>query len=368
MSEEIREAVQIIEVAYDGIEISMKVGSGGIAAMQKAIDFLKGMLDYEKNLGRTSMRKLLMRGGDLQVLQFDNSEIGKVKRLAKKYGILYSMMPNINKNQTEIIFHSEAVPRINVMHQKMKLGQISTFDDYVKKSDADGKNKLLDFFQKQKEGNEKFQSEEAEKAGEIMQGLIEKVGLYAVENKSVSVDSIKNEFEIGNDDAKEIIGKLVTIGAIEKSENKYEAVMDRDSFKKRIKSYRSIAERIQAVSMSKNRNLTDITISKTLIKEESTVAVKTRVPGTWGENVRYVWIRKENIMEINNGKTLLTFLDSEKEYKLYDKNNRVAETVKGSTLYSKHYDSVEAAVRKRYEKMSAEKSVSKIMEEQGRGK
>ena len=43
MAEEIQEAVQIIRVAYDGIEIAMKVGSGGIAAMQKAIDFLKGM-------------------------------------------------------------------------------------------------------------------------------------------------------------------------------------------------------------------------------------------------------------------------------------------------------------------------------------
>ncbi|RGY80080.1 hypothetical protein DXA21_22395 [Parabacteroides distasonis] len=73
-------------------------------------------------------------------------------------------------------------------------------------------------------------------------------------------------------------------------------------------------------------------------------------------------------MEIHNGKTLLTFLDAEKEYKLYDGNNRVVETVKGSTLYSKHYDSVEAAVRKRYEKMTAEKTVSKIMDEQGRGR
>ena len=45
-----------------GIEIAMKVGSGGIAAMQKAIDFLKGMLDYEKSLGKTSMRKLLIKG------------------------------------------------------------------------------------------------------------------------------------------------------------------------------------------------------------------------------------------------------------------------------------------------------------------
>lgn len=54
MAEEIQEAVQIIRVAYDGIEIAMKVGSGGIAAMQKAIDFLKGMLDYEGFTDRTA--------------------------------------------------------------------------------------------------------------------------------------------------------------------------------------------------------------------------------------------------------------------------------------------------------------------------
>lgn len=71
MAEEIQEAVQIIRVAYDGIEIAMKVGSGGIAAMQKAIDFLKGMLDYEKSLGKTSMRKLILKGGDLQVFMVE---------------------------------------------------------------------------------------------------------------------------------------------------------------------------------------------------------------------------------------------------------------------------------------------------------
>ena len=84
MSEEIREAVQIIEVAYDGIEIAMKVGSGGIAAMQKAINFLKGMLDYEKSLGKTSMRKLLMKGGDLQVLEFATDDMKKVEKFKDK--------------------------------------------------------------------------------------------------------------------------------------------------------------------------------------------------------------------------------------------------------------------------------------------
>lgn len=66
MAEEIQEAVQITGVAYDGIEIAMKAGSGGIGGMQKAIDVLKGMLDYEKSLGKTSMKKLLMKGGDFR--------------------------------------------------------------------------------------------------------------------------------------------------------------------------------------------------------------------------------------------------------------------------------------------------------------
>ena len=121
MAEEIQEAVQIIRVAYDGIEIAMKVGSGGIAAMQKAIDFLKGMLDYEKSLGKTSMRKLLLKGGDLQVLQFNTEDMKKVEKMAKKYGILYSVLPDCNRKDglSEVIFHTEAVPRVNMMHKRM---------------------------------------------------------------------------------------------------------------------------------------------------------------------------------------------------------------------------------------------------------
>ena len=87
MAEEIQEAVQIIRVAYDGIEIAMKVGSGGIAAMQKALEVLTGLLDYEKSLGRTSMRKLLLKGGDLQVFQFQTEDMKQVQKMAKKYGI-----------------------------------------------------------------------------------------------------------------------------------------------------------------------------------------------------------------------------------------------------------------------------------------
>ncbi|MGB4659915.1 MAG: PcfB family protein [Mobilitalea sp.] len=361
MAEEIQEAVQIIRVAYDGIEIAMKVGNGGINAMQKAIDFLKGMLDYEKQLGRTSMRKLLMKGGDLQVLQFQTEDMNKVEKMAKKYGILYSVLPDINKadGMSEVIFHTEAVPRVNMMIQKLKFGRIATFDDYLKNGDEKALGKLVDFLKKQ-QGNEVLHTEEGEKINATIDGLIEKVGLFAIEKHSISVDSIKENFHIENDQAETVIKRLETIGFLgaKNMDGQHKVIMDKEAFSNRIRGYQDLAERMRAVSASKNLNLSDVTISKTLIVEENDLAIKTRVPGTWGDNTCYVWFRKENVMEIHNGKTILTFLDTSKEYKMYDKENRVVDNKKGEELY-RQYDKIESSIRERYEKTTT-KEKSKL--------
>ena len=216
MAEEIQEAVQIIRVAYDGIEIAMKVGSGGLGAMQKAIDFLKGMLDYEKSLGKTSMRKLLMKGGDLQVLQFETKDMKKVEKMAKKYGILYSVLPDVNKKDglSEVIFHTEAVPRVNMMIQKLSFGRIATFDDYLKNGDEKQLGRLMDFLKSQKMGNEKVHTAEGARASAAMDGLIEKVGLFAMEKQSISVDAVQENFSINQSQAETVLKQLETIGVL----------------------------------------------------------------------------------------------------------------------------------------------------------
>ncbi|MBP3339080.1 MAG: DUF3801 domain-containing protein [Lachnospiraceae bacterium] len=376
MAEAIQEAVQIITVAYDGIDIAMKVGSGSIETMQKAIAFLKGMLDYEKTLGKTSMRKLLMKGGDLQVLQFKTEDMKKVQKMAKKYGLLYSVLPDVNKTDglSEIIFHTEAVPRANMMIQKLGVGSIASFDDYLKNGDEKTLGKLMEFLQEQKKGNDKVRTEESSRASELMDGLMEKVGLFAMEKQSISVDAVKENFSIGNEQAENIIKQLENIGFLSKRDETgvHKVIMDKEAFYSRIRGYNELANRMRTIAASKNMNLSDITISKTLIVQESDHAVKTRVPGTWGDNARYIWIDKEDIMEIHNGKTMLTFLDKNKQYKLYDKENKVVETMKGDALYKGHYDRVEAEVRKRYEKNVKEnKEVSKAVKKpasQKRGK
>lgn len=364
MADEISEAVQIIWVTFDGIEVAMKVGSGGLNTIKDLCLFLKGMLDYEKSMGKTSMRKLLMKGGDLQVLQFQESDLKKVKKMAKKYGILYSELPKIHKDSgmVEIVIHSEAVPRANLIIQKLGTGSLTSIEDYMKNAEQTDLGELLKFFEKQKSGNAQTPSEEA--ADRAVDGLIEKVGMYAVEKENVNIDDVREKFSIGETQAKEVLEKLTSMGAVEsgESENTYKAVMNKDAFSNRIQGYKQLADRISAIQSYSNPSLTDITISKTLIAEENGRAVKTRVPGTWGANVRYLWINKENVLDIHSGKTMLTFLDREKEYKLYDEQNRVTEIKKGEELYKNHYDPVEMNLRQRAEKQKKAEEKQRIQQ------
>ena len=85
---------------------------------------------------------------------------------------------------SEIIFHTEAVPRVNMMIQKLKSGRIATFDDYLKNGDEKEMDKVLSFLKEQKKGNDSLHTEEAAKAGEALEGLIEKVGNYAMEKRA----------------------------------------------------------------------------------------------------------------------------------------------------------------------------------------
>jgi len=368
MADEIQEAVQIIRVAYDGIDIVMKMGSSGINTMKKAIDFLIGMLDYEKFLGKTSMKKLLMKGGDLQILQFKTEDMKKVAKLAKKYGILYSVLPDINKQDglSEVIFHTEAVPRANMLIQKLKFGRIATFDDYLKNGDEKDLGKLMEFLKEQKKGNEspgKIHTEDAARVGVLMEGLMEKVGLYAMEKQSISVDAVKENFSIGNEQAENVIKQLETIGVLEKGDlnGEHKVIMNKEAFQNRIRGYQDLAERMRVVSASKDMSLADVTISKKLIVTENERAVKTRIPGAWG---KFIWINKENAMDIHNGKSVLTFLDRNKNYKIYDEENRVVETMKGEQLYGGHYDKVEATVRERYEKSKEQTKIPKPVQKE----
>ena len=351
---EIADAVQIIRVTYDGIEIAMKMGSASIHSMQKALDLIVGMLEHEKEMGKTNLKGLLAKGGDIQVLSFADEDLKKFRKLAKKYGILYSEMPDADRNDglTEVMFHSEAAPRIRMMSQKLQDGRVWGMDEYLKSGNEEKLEQLLRYLESEKNGKSprKLHADETVRAEGAIDGLIQKVGRYAVEKKTVSIEAVKTDLQVGADEAEKVIGQLAKIGVLDRADEagNYRVIMEREAFDRRISRYQELSSRMRQIAASKNTSLMDITITKKLVAQENERAVKTRVPGMYGQNEGYLWINKADIMEIHNGKTLLTYLDKNKEYKIYSADNRVIRTIKGEELYSGHYDKVEAAVRQRY--------------------
>mgnify|MGYP000019538032 CR=1 FL=1 len=70
------------------------------------------------------------------------------KKLLKKYGVLYSTLPDLNREDGmfEILVHSEAVPRVNLILEKLGKGSLTSIEEYMQNGDKTGFNKLVKFF------------------------------------------------------------------------------------------------------------------------------------------------------------------------------------------------------------------------------
>jgi hypothetical protein len=225
---EISDAVQIIRVSFEGVEVAMKVGSASISTMQKTMKFLYGMLNFEKSMGKTTMKQLLMRGGDLQVLEFNKEDMARVQKLAKKYGILYSVMPDLGREgKVEVLFPSEATPRVNLLISKLKSETMSvkSMDKFLEETSDKELGRFDKFLKKEKSGNLDVH------ADANLDSLIKKVGQYAKDKQSISVDEIKKELSIDKDMVKEALAELLKIGVVDKPDGtvQYKGIMDSDS-------------------------------------------------------------------------------------------------------------------------------------------
>ena len=279
MSDEISQAIQIIRLEFDGLRFGMDVTGGTVKQAKNLAVFIYALLTREKLQGKTSLKKMLSKDGSLQVLKIREEDMKKFKKLAKKYGILYSKLPNINKadGMTEVLFHTEATPRINTLIEKLGNGSIENLMDYVR----NGKD-----------------------------GDFEKV-----------VDYLKKE-NILKDTPSEV-------------EPERKEQLDR------------YADELKYNAMINDPSRVDITISRKLYEEENLTSIKTRVPNTYGDNVRYLWLDKSDVVSINGGKTFFAYLNKDKEYELVDRDGQVAEKLSGQNLQKQHYDSVDVTVKHR---------------------
>lgn len=302
------EAVQMIRLGYDGLRIGLDVTGATVREVKNVTMFIIGMLNQEKLSGKTRLKNMLKKSGNLQVLQVKESDLKQVEEYFKKYKILYSKLPDLNTkdNMTEFIFEVEATPRVNAIIQKLSDSKIENISDYVNNGNNEKVDKTIDYFKKN--------------------NLVKDAN---IESKSLPAKDLE---DIAND-------------------IKYNAnINDLDKV--------------------------DITISKNLVATRNVSSLKTRVPGTFGDNIRYLTIDRKDIMAINNGQTYLSFLNKEKEYELTDKDGKVVEKIKGEDLSKNHYDKVldetrDKALREKERaknQRNKQKAQAKIKREQQRAK
>ena len=279
MSDEISQAIQIIRLEFDGLRFGMDVTGGTVKQAKNLAVFIYALLTREKIQGKTSLKKMLSKDGSLQVLKIREEDMKKFKKLAKKYGILYSKLPDINKSDgmTEVLFHTEATPRINTLIEKLGNGSIENLMDYVRNGKDGDFEKVVDYLKKE--------------------------------------NILKDTPSEVEPERKEQLDKYA-------DELKYNAMINDSS-------------------------RVDITISKKLYEEENLTSIKTRVPNTYGDNVRYLWIDKSDVVSINGGKTFFAYLNKDKEYELVDRDGRIAEKLTGQNLQKQHYDNVDVNVKHR---------------------
>lgn len=106
-----------------------------------------------------------------------------------------------------------------------------------------------------------------------------------------------------------------------------------------------------------NVDINYITLDRTSLNiEEKDGMLITRVPKTYGDNIRFLAINPAEAVDINDNVTVFTYLDSKRTYTLLDGNRKAVEEITGANLI-KNYDNREDLIGSVYEAQLLHKAV-----------
>ncbi len=312
MSSEITDAVQIIRILFDGTELFLRVAGMGIKPLKQLTKLFMGILAREKMEGKTSMKNLLKRSGDMHVFKFPEEQLKKVEAMAKKYGILYSLLPDFNKDgMREIAFHAESLPRMNALIEKLKAGQTIGLEDYFQNvADKD----IDQFFEETRQGRTE---------GKEMQGIGQQKNTG---DKKYSISSIGKE--------------------------KKPEWMDTGYLKMKDIEALPLEQRLEVLKRYQSGEHDPITITEKLVTRETKDHVVVRLPRQTG---KFIHIPKEDFFFPEGSRTALAFLKKKQEMKIYTEHGEEMMRMTGKEIYHGYFDQANANIRTAMEHKSGER-------------
>ena len=315
MSSEITDAVQIIHILFEGTDLFLRVAGVGMKPLKQLTKLIMGILAKEKMEGKTSMKNLLKRGGDMHVFKFPQEQLKKVEAMAKKYGILYSLLPDFNKDgMREIVFHAESLPRMNALVEKLKAGQVMGLEEYFQNtSDRD-----IDKFY---EGMQKGRMAEKETAGKEA-GNMQK----STDSRGYPVSGI--------------------------GEGRKPEWMETGYLKMKDIEAIPLEQRLNILDHYQSGEYDPITITSKLVIRQTGDHVTVRLPRQSGKFIR---IPIEDFYFPEGSRTALAFLRKKEEMQVYTEHGSEMFTMKGNDIFHNYFDTVNANIRTAVEHKSDER-------------
>lgn len=319
MSSEITDAVQVIHILFEGTELFLRVAGAGIKPLKQLAKLIAGILAKEKMEGKTSMKSLLKRGGDMQVFKFPQGQQKKVEAMAKKYGILYSLLPDFNKDgMREMVFHAETLPRMNALIEKLKAGQVMGLEEYIRNTSDREIDKFYGEMPKGRAAEKEISGKEA--------GVMQK----DMGNKGYPLSSMGREAKP------------------EWMETGYLKMKDIEAI--------PLDQRLNILDHYQSGEYDPITITgKLVVRQEKDHAV-VRLPRQTGKFIR---IPMEDFYFPEGSRTALAFLKRKEEMKVFaDKElGGVMFAMKGNDVYRNYFDFVNKNIRTAMEHKADERQM-----------
>ena len=115
-------AEQMVRMSLQGVEVAGKLSMDGAERLVKLI--LSALKDTKRTKGRASLNTMLKSRQPIKVFEIKDKELKKFCQEAKKYGVMYHVLKDRDKNdgKCDIMVRADDSSKVNRIFQRFNLG------------------------------------------------------------------------------------------------------------------------------------------------------------------------------------------------------------------------------------------------------
>ena len=115
-------ADQIVKITLDGVQTVAKITGDGALELAKLL--IKEMQMPQRTKGRASLSTMLKSQKPIKVFEIDDKSLKKFCEEAKRYGVMYHILKDRNKNngKCDIMVRAEDASKVNRIYERFNLG------------------------------------------------------------------------------------------------------------------------------------------------------------------------------------------------------------------------------------------------------